>query len=336
MIKVAVVGLGYWGPNLLRSFNQLPDAAVVAVCDANEKQLKKFAPLYPQAKITAKYEEILRDHEIDAIILAVPAPQHYLLGQQALQAGKHVFIEKPLALDLKEAEELVALAAQKQKVLMVGHLMKYHPAVTKIKEYIDHKEIGDVLYMYATRVNLGKIRYQENALWSLAVHDIAIILYLLGDSLPREVSAQGASYLTDNVEDVVFVNLLFPNKVLATIHASWLDPHKIRQLTIVGSKKMAVFNDMEGPEKIRLYDKGVDHSSTFQTYSEYLTIRDGDIHIPTLQMKEPLQLECNHFLKCIIEKKTPLSDGADGIRVLKVLEAAQESMRHQGKQITLK
>jgi predicted dehydrogenase len=168
------------------------------------------------------------------------------------------------------------------------------------------------------------------------VHDIAIILYLLGDTMPQGVSAQGASYLTDKVEDVVFVNLMFPRKVLATVHASWLDPHKIRQLTIVGSKKMAVFNDMEGPEKIRLYDKGVAHAPTFQTYSEYLTIRDGDIHIPTLQMKEPLQIECNHFLKCIIDNKAPMSDGADGVRVLKVLEAAQESMRHQGRQIEIK
>lgn len=336
MIKVAVVGLGYWGPNLLRSFNQLPDAQVVAICDAEEKQLKKFAPLYPQAKTTTKYEEILNDREIEAVIIAVPAPLHYQLGRQALLADKHVFVEKPLALNLSEAEELTALAAKKQKILMVGHLMKYHPAVTKLKEYIDNKEMGDVLYMYATRVNLGKIRFQENALWSLAVHDIAIILYLLGNILPQEVSAQGASYLTDNVEDVVFVNLCFPNKVLATVHASWLDPHKIRQLTIVGSKKMAVFNDMEGPEKIRLYDKGVDHAPMFQTYSEYLTIRDGDIHIPTLQMKEPLQIECNHFLNCITNKKVPMSDGQDGIRVLKVLEAAQESMRNKGRQISIK
>jgi predicted dehydrogenase len=336
MIKVAVVGLGYWGPNLLRSFNQLPDASVVAICDAEEKQLKKFAPLYPQAKITTQYNDILNNLEIEAIVLSVPAPLHYQLGKQALLADKHVFVEKPLALNLSEAEELVALAAKKQKVLMVGHLLKYHPAVTKLREYIDNKDIGDVLYMYATRVNLGKIRFQENALWSLAVHDIAIILYLLGNTLPQEVSAQGASYLTDKVEDVVFVNLLFPHKVLATVHASWLDPHKIRQLTIVGSKKMAVFNDMEGPEKIRLYDKGVDHTPMFQTYSEYLTIRDGDIHIPTIEMKEPLQIECNHFLKCIIDKKTPLSDGADGVRVLKVLEAAQESMRHQGRQVEIK
>ncbi|MDD5491842.1 MAG: Gfo/Idh/MocA family oxidoreductase [bacterium] len=336
MVKVAVVGLGYWGPNLLRSFNQLPDANVVAICDAEEKQLKKFASLYPQVRTTTRYEEILNDPQIEAVILSVPAPLHYQLGRQALLADKNVFIEKPLALNLSEAEELVVLAAKKQKVLMVGHLMKYHPAVTKLKEYIDNKDIGEVLYMYATRVNLGKIRFQENALWSLAVHDIAIILYLLGNTLPQEVSAQGASYLTDKVEDVVFVNLLFPHKVLATVHASWLDPHKIRQLTIVGSKKMAVFNDMEGPEKIRLYDKGVDHAPMFQTYSEYLTIRDGDIHIPTIQMKEPLQIECNHFLKCIIDKKVPLSDGADGVRVLKVLEAAQESMRHHGKQITVK
>jgi predicted dehydrogenase len=336
MIKVAVVGLGYWGPNLLRSFNQLPEASVVAICDAEEKQLKKFAPLYPQAKITTKYDEILNNPEIEAIVLSVPAPLHYQLAKQALLADKHVFVEKPLALHLSEAEELVALAAKKQKTLMVGHLMKYHPAVTKLKEFIDNKDIGDVLYMYATRVNLGKIRFQENALWSLAVHDIAIILYLLGNTLPQEVSAQGASYLTDNVEDVVFVNLLFAHKVLATVHASWLDPHKIRQLTIVGSKKMAVFNDMESTEKLRLYDKGVDHAPTFQTYSEYLTIRDGDIHIPTIQMKEPLQIECHHFLRCITDKKSPLSDGTDGVRVLKVLEAAQESMRNQGKQIKLK
>lgn len=336
MIKIAVIGLGYWGPNLLRSFNQLSEAQVVAICDAEEKQLKKFSQLYPQAKTTTKYAEILSNNEIEAVIIAVPAPLHYQLCKEALLAGKHVFVEKPLALKLDEAEELVALAAKQKKILMVGHLLKYHPAVAKLKEYIDHKDIGEVFYMYSTRVNLGRVRVQENALWSLAVHDIAVILYLMNNILPKEVTAQGGAYLTREVEDVVFVNLFFPNKVLATVHASWLDPHKIRQLTIVGSKKMAVFNDMDGSEKIRLYDKGVDFLPSFQTYSEYLTIRDGDINIPKIQMKEPLQIECNHFLECIANNKTPLTDGVDALRVLKVLSAAQESLKDKGRPVEVK
>ncbi len=333
MIKLAVVGLGYWGPNLLRAFNQLPDAQVVTICDASEKQLRKFAAIYPAAKNTANYADVLNDPEIAAVVIAVPAPLHYQLVKEALGAGKHVFVEKPLALNLPEAEELVTLSAKKQRILMVGHLLKYHPAVAKIKEYIDNKEIGDVFYMYSTRVNLGRIRVQENALWSLAVHDIAVILHLMNNVLPLEVAAQGGAYLTKEVEDVVFLNMYFPNKVLASVHASWLDPHKIRQLTVVGSKKMAVFNDMDGSEKIRLYDKGVDFLPSFQTYSEYLTIRDGDIHIPKIQMKEPLQIECGHFLQCIAANKTPLTDGVDALRVLKVLAAAQESLKNKGRQV---
>lgn len=335
MVNTAVVGLGYWGPNLLRTFNQLPNSKVIAMCDADENQLKKYAALYPQVRVTPKYTDILQNPDIEAVVLAVPAPLHYELTKAALMAGKHVFVEKPLSLKLSEAEELVALASDRHKTLMVGHLMKYHPAIAKLKEYVEKKDIGDVYYMYATRVNLGKIRFQENALWSLAVHDIAIILYLLGDILPNEVSAHGVPYLTNDVEDVVFVNLFFANKVLATIHASWLDPHKTRQMTIVGSKKMVVFNDMEGPEKIRLYDKGVDYLPSYQTYGEYLTVREGDIYIPNIKMREPLQIECSHFLDCVMNNKTPLSDGKDGLRVLKVIEAAQESLRNKGKQVSV-
>lgn len=336
MTKIAVVGLGYWGPNLLRAFSQLPGAQVIAICDASEKQLQKFAAMYPAAKATSNYAEILNNPDITAVVIAVPAPLHYQLVKEALSADKHVFVEKPLSLDLSEAEELVALAAKKKRILMVGHLLKYHPAVAKLKEYIDRKEIGEVFYMYSTRVNLGRIRVQENALWSLAVHDIAVILHLMNNVLPQEVAAQGGAYLTKEVEDVVFLNLYFPNKVLASVHASWLDPHKIRQLTVVGSKKMAVFNDMDGSEKIRLYDKGVDFLPSFQTYSEYLTIRDGDINIPKIQMKEPLQIECQHFLECIADNKTPLTDGADALRVLKVLTAAQESLKGKGRQVQVK
>ncbi|MDO8885569.1 Gfo/Idh/MocA family oxidoreductase [Candidatus Oleimmundimicrobium sp.] len=330
-INVAVVGYGYWGPNLVRNFSRISNVNLVACCDLAEDNLRKINQLYPSVKTTRDYAEILNDIDIDAVVVATSAPTHYDLAKQALEHGKHVYVEKPLTLDSATSSELVDLADKKNKILMVGHLLEYHSAVRKVKSYIDSGEMGEVYYLYSQRLNLGKVRRDENALWSLAPHDISVILYLLGME-PVEVTTRGESYLRDGIEDVVFSSLHFPNGVMAHMQVSWLDPHKVRKLTIVGSKKMVVFDDMESAEKIKIYDKGVDglESQDYKPYGEDLTLRFGDIVIPSINMKEPLRTECMHFIECIIEGKSPLSDGRDGLRVVKVLEAAQKSLKSGG------
>ncbi|HDP70015.1 MAG TPA: Gfo/Idh/MocA family oxidoreductase [Actinobacteria bacterium] len=330
-INVAVVGLGYWGPNLVRNFNGIPNVSLIACCDLSEENLRKINQLYPSVKTTQDYNEILNDLNIDAIVVATSAPTHYDLAKQALIHDKHVYVEKPLTLESATSTELVDLAEKRNRILMVGHLLEYHPAIRKIKSYIDSGEIGEVYYLYSQRLNLGKVRRDENALWSLAPHDISVILYLL-DMEPVEVTTRGESYLRDGIEDVVFCSLHFSNGVMAHMQLSWLDPHKIRKLTIVGSKKMVVFDDMESAEKIKIYDKGVEGlgNQDYKSYGEDLTLRFGDIVMPSINMKEPLRTECMHFIECIMERKIPLSDGRDGLRVVKVLEAAQKSLKNGG------
>lgn len=331
-IRIGMVGFGYWGPNLARNFDQL--AELVACCDLEPVNLEKIKKLYPSAKMTTDYDEMISSSESDAIVIATSAATHYEFVKKALLADKHVFVEKPLSLRVEEGKELVRLADEKNKVLMVGHLLEYHPAINAIRDYLAAGEIGQIHYLYSQRLNLGKVRQDENCLWSLAPHDISVILYLLG-SEPIEVTALGAAYLRSEIEDVVFLTLTFPDKITANIHISWLDPHKIRKLTIVGDKKMIVFDDMESAEKIRIYDKGVDIKPDYKAYGEDLTLRFGDIVIPSVKMEEPLKLECQHFLNCIIEGNRPRSDGYDGLRVLKVLEAAQESMANRGKPVKI-
>lgn len=329
MINIAVVGLGYWGPNLLRNFSQLSDCKVNICCDLNEDNLEQAKLQCPGVATTKSYDSLLDDPNIHAIIIATSALTHYKLAKQAILKGKHVFVEKPLTLDIKQAAELVELADQKKAKLMVGHLMEYHPAIDMLKDKVKNGDLGDIYYIYSQRVNLGKIRQDENALWSLAPHDLSIIMYLL-EMEPESVSAQGQDYLQKNIEDVVFVNLQFPGKVMAHIQLSWLDPHKIRRTTIVGSKKMAVFDDMDPTEMIRIYDKGVKNDQVYKTFGESLGLRFGDITIPYVKMVEPLRLECQHFLDCIKNNKKPRSDGQDGLKVVKVLQAAQKSLSNGG------
>lgn len=331
-IRIGVVGFGYWGPNLARNFDQL--AEVVVCCDLEPANLEKIKKLYPSAKMITDYDEMISGLEPDAVVIATSAATHYEFVKKALLADKHVFVEKPLSLRVEQGEELVRLADEKNKVLMVGHLLEYHPAINAIKNYLAAGEIGQIHYLYSQRLNLGKVRQDENCLWSLAPHDISTILYLM-DAEPVEVSAVGAAYLRAEIEDVVFLTLTFPDKIIANIHISWLDPHKIRKLTIVGDQKMIVFDDMESAEKIRIYDKGVDIRPDYRAYGEDLTLRFGDIVIPNIKMAEPLGLECQHFLDCIIQGKRPRSDGYDGLRVLKVLEAAQESMANRGEPVKI-
>lgn len=335
VITIGIVGVGYWGPNLLRNFTQLDGCKVKICCDLNENNLNATRKQYPDIAITDNYDSLLQDSEIQAIVIATSAGTHYRLAKQAIEHDKHVYVEKPLTLNVAHAEELVEIARQNGIKLMVGHLMEYHPAVEKLKEMIQNDELGDIYYLYSQRVNLGKIRRDENALWSFAPHDVSIIMYLL-DSEPENVSARGQAYIQDGIEDVVFLNMFFPGKVMAQVQLSWLDPHKIRRTTIVGSDKMAVFDDMKPTEMLRVYDKGIENNARYGSFGESLSLRFGDVRIPYIKMVEPLRVECQHFIDCINNDRQPRSDGLDGLRVVRVLQAGQESLENGGIPVSLK
>ncbi len=328
-IRAGVVGFGYWGPNLVRNLDRLGDAELVAACDLSADNLAKLSALYPYVETNSDLAAMLARDDIEAVVVATSAPSHFAIARHVLEAGKHCFVEKPLTLTSADAETLVRLADERGLILMVGHLMEYHSAINWIRDCIASGELGDVLYVYLQRLNLGKVRTEENAFWSLAPHDVSIVLYLLGE-MPDYVNASGADYVTKGVQDVVFANLHFPSGKMANIHVSWLDPHKVRKLTIVGSKKMLVFDDMEATEKIWIYDRGVGAPENALGYREDLTLRFGDITVPYLKMAEPLGLEVQHFLDCVDSGDTPRSDGRDGLRVVRVLEAVDESMAAGG------
>jgi len=334
MIVLGQVGLGYWGPNLLRNFQALSDARVKAICDLDVAALARAGERYPELLRTTEYADLLRDPEIGAVVVSSSAVSHYRLARAALEAGKHVFVEKPIALHQDEAETLIRLADERGLVLMVGHLLLYHPAVTRLKELLNDGQLGEVYYLYSERRNLGKVRHDENAMWSLAPHDIAVALYLLGE-MPTAVSAHGQAYLQPSIEDTVFFTLRFADGRLAHSHVSWLDPHKVRRLTVVGSRKMAVFDDVEPSEKLRIYDKGVDRMPEYDSYGDALTLRFGDIYVPHLEMQEPLRLECQHFVECVAHGRRPLSDGRNGLAVLRVLEGLQRSLDSEGSLVRL-
>ncbi len=320
LIKVGVAGLGFWGPNLARNFVDLADLAWL--CDSAPETLDRFGVRYPNARTTADFEEMLADPALEAVVIATPVVTHYDLTRRALDAGKHVLVEKPPAMTAAEAEELAALAEERGLVLLPGHLLLYHPAVTKLKEIVDSGELGRVLYVYGNRQNLGQIRKDENALWSLGVHDLSVILHLL-DEEPAELWARGESFLTEGVEDVVFCYLRFPSGVVAHMHLSWLDPHKIRRMTVVGRDKMAVFDDMELERKVTVYDKGPEQRA--ETAYEWMT-RTGDIHIPKVANDEPLRLECRHFLSLVAGDGDPLVAAREGVAVVRALELLQASL----------
>jgi predicted dehydrogenase len=337
VVNVGVIGYGYWGPNLVRNFEQIPSSNLVACCDLNPDNLKKVQGTYPQVRVTQNIDDILQDTAIDAVIIATSAPTHHELAKKALLAKKHVMVEKPLTLSSASSKDLIDTAESVNRRLMVGHLLEYHSAVEHVKSLIDDGTLGDVLYLYTQRLNLGQVRKDENAFWSLAPHDISVIFYLLDGKNPVEVSARGQAYITDGVEDVVFASVSFADKTMAHIHVSWLDPHKIRKLTVVGTKRMAVFDDMEGSEKIRIYDKGVgaEPVEDYRSYGEDLRLRFGDITIPSVKMKEPLRTECEHFISCIENGQIPRSDGYDGLRVVQVLEAAHKSLKNGGQPVRI-
>ncbi len=333
VIRSAVVGAGRWGLNHVRAFSRAKEGVLVAVCDPLEAARLRARELAPDARLEASFQAVLAAPDVDAIVLATPAKHHAEMACAALQAGKHVLVEKPLAMRTADAEAVVAAAARAGRTLMVGHLMLYHPAVERMREAIAADEIGRTHYVYSLRVNLGTLRQDEDALWSLAPHDISIILHLLGEP-PASVSARGGSYLQPGVADVVFLNLRFPSGVLAQIQVSWLNPRKERRVVVVGSKKMLEFDDTSA-HKLTIHDKGYDREPAFVEYAEYLSIRNGEVQIAPLTMAEPLERECRHFLECCASGRTPITDGRSALEVVRVLEAAQRSLAQDGASISL-
>ncbi len=318
-VRLAMVGLGGWGKNVVRSFASTPGCDLAYICDATPSTLQRHQQLFPQATATDSYQTILDDPSIDAVSIVTPAPMHFEMAKAALLAGKHVYVEKPMTLTTAHAEELVRLSDQQDRKLMVGHLLEYHPAIEYIKQVMESGELGDVYYMYCQRLNLGVVRQHENALWSLAPHDISVLLYLFG-SEPTGIVASGECFLQTNVEDVVFVNLHFADGRMGQIHVSWLDPHKERKMVVVGSKKMLVFDDMAPNEKIKIFDKGAQSVYGDNSALQTISIRHGDIHIPRIASGQPLEVETKHFIDAIRNNTTPRSDGRDGLRVVSVLE----------------
>lgn len=326
-IRIGVVGLGYWGPNLARNFAAIEGCTLAWCCDASPAARERWGGVFASARFTADLDELLADPDLDAVVIATHVPSHAGLAQRVLEAGKHCFVEKPLAQSVEEGVAVAEAAERAQRTLMVGHLLQYHPGVDKLKEIVDSGELGDVYYVYSRRLNLGKIREDENALWSLGAHDVSVVLHLLDGEDAEEVLAHGEAFVRDGVEDVVFCNLRFPSGRVAHMHLSWLDPHKERRFTVVGSKRMATFDDMALERKVTVYDKGFDPD--FTNYGEYIT-RSGDVMSPQISNEEPLRIECRHFVECIRTGAEPVSGVQSGLRVVRVLEALQSSLDSGG------
>ncbi len=322
-LRIGVVGLGYWGPNLARNFAAIDGCELAYCCDLRACGQERLAAHSPHARITDDLDHVLADTTLDAIAVATPVPSHASLATRVLESGKHCFVEKPLAQSVADAERVVAAAHAIGRVLMVGHLLEYHPGVQKLKELAASGELGDqIYYIYGNRLNLGRLRADENALWSLGAHDVSVVLYLAEEE-PLELAAHGESYVRDGVEDVVFCFLRFPSGLAAHLHLSWLDPHKERRFTVVGSRRMATFDDMLLEGKLKIYDKGFDEDA--RTNGGYMT-RTGDIYCPQVPNVEPLRVECEHFVQCIRTGTPPHSDGSSGLRVVRVLEQLQRSL----------
>ena len=336
MITIGIIGCGYWGPNLIRNYYQLPNCNMLICCDLDGKKLDRMKTLYPGILTTNDVRAVVNNREIDAVGIATPVFTHYPLAKEALLNGKHVFVEKPLCHSSDACLELIRLAEEEEKVLMVGHTFEYTAAVNKIKEIVNSGELGEILYISSVRLNLGLFQQDINVIWDLAPHDISIITYILGEH-PVSVNGQGKSHYKKDIEDVATITLNFSNGTIAFVHSSWLDPNKVRRTTIVGSKKMLVYNDTEPQEKIKIYDKGVDAPPYYDTFGEFqFSYRYGDIHSPRIEDYEPLRKECAHFLECIEKNQSPRSDGYSGLRVVSVLEAASESLKINGKAVSIK
>lgn len=335
-VVVAVVGAGGWGKNHVRNFAALPGAELRYVCDRAEKARADVRAAFPSLRVVPDVDEVLADGEVRAVVIASDAPSHEELARRALAAGRDVFVEKPLTLSAASSAELCELADAGERVLMVGHLLLYHPAIEKLRALIDAGELGEVLYLTSQRTNLGVVRRDENAWWSLAPHDVSVANYLLGAS-PVSVSASGGVFLQPErgIEDVVFATVKYAGGKLAHVHVSWLDPHKTRRLTVVGSRKMAVFDDTSPDQKLMLFDKGVEVPPPALTYAEGVRVRTGDIVVPALRMTEPLRRECEDFLEAVRTRRPPRADGKSGWEVVRVLEAGARSLAEAGRRVDI-
>jgi predicted dehydrogenase len=329
-VRIGVIGAGYWGPNLIRNFQQISGVQVTCVCDLSEDRLRYIQGLYPAVRVTQDFKEVVQNPEVDAVCVATPVRHHYEMACKALEHDKHVLVEKPITVSSDEAQKLIDLAERRRRVLLVDHTFEYTPAVNRIKEIVDSGELGDIYYISMSRLNLGLFQKDINVVWDLAPHDISILHYVL-QTMPEAVSAHGNANILPGIEDVALVTLQFPRNVLAYLQVSWLDPCKIRRATFVGSKKMLVYDDVEPLEKIKIYDKGVNGPMHYDTFGEFqFSYRYGDIYTPFLANHEPLNLECRHFIECIVEGVKPRTDGVSGLNVVRVLEAAQRSIKNGG------
>jgi len=330
MIKIGIIGVGRWGPNLLRNFLSLEDVTVSIACDTDPGRLVAIAHRFPDLRTTTLPEDILKNRDLDATVISTPLSSHFCYAMQALETGHHVFVEKPLANSSSECRRMIELAERKNKTLFVGHTFKYNASIRAAKEYINNGELGKIYFIDATRTNFGPVRFDTNALWDLASHDISIFSYWLNDN-PRTVSARGAANLNTNVEDVVYATFEYGGGIIAHVHASWLNPRKTREITVVGEKKMLIWNDINLSEPIRIYNKGIDKGDEYQdTFASFrLSIREGDVVIPNIKLNEPLLEECTCFIECMRTGSRPMTDGQDGLNVVKVLEAATDSMKNR-------
>jgi predicted dehydrogenase len=334
-IKLGVVGCGYWGPNLIRNFRSLPDCNLKMMCDLSADRLKHLRSLYPEVKGEMDFEHMLNGAGLDAIVIATSVKHHFPMAKAALLAGKHTFIEKPMAASSEQCEELIEIAAKKGLILMVGHTFLYSPAVTKIKEIVEMGDLGDIRYISARRLNLGLFQKDINVAWDLAPHDISIILHIMGES-PVSVNCRGSAHVTPGIEDVTSMCLTFGKDRSAIVHSSWLDPRKVREMTIVGSKRMIVYDDVAPLEKIRIFDVRVERPPHYDTFAEFhYAYHYGDVYAPYIRQEEPLKTECQHFLDCINGNKTPLSGGRQGLEMVRILEASSLSLKQKGSAVRL-
>lgn len=335
MIRIGIIGCGYWGPNYLRNFNQLKESRAVVCCDLLKKNLDNVKRHFNPVEVTTNYTNVLKDRDIDAIVVATPAQTHYRITRDALESNKHVLVEKPLALKYTDCKKLIALAKAKKKTLMVGHTFLFNPAVKKLKQYIKKGALGRIYYLHATRTHLGLIRNDVNASWDLAPHDISIFSYLL-EEMPVSVSALGGSFLRRPKQDVVFINLVYPKGIIANIHASWADSNKVREIQVIGSRARIVFDDLNNLEKVKLYKKGISVDKSYVNFGEFqLLLRDGDILSPKVDPQEPLRLQCQHFISCLRSKKRPFTDGSNGAQVVKIMNAIDKSLKLCGRIVKL-
>jgi predicted dehydrogenase len=335
-ISIGVVGCGYWGPNLVRNFRGLPDCSLEMVCDVSEQRLKHLRGLFPEVKGERQFEHLLNGAGLDAIVIATAVRYHYSMAKASLLAGKHTFIEKPMATSSAECEELVELAAKNGLVLMVGHTFLYSPVVKKIKEIVEWGDVGDIRYICARRLNLGLYQKDINVAWDLAPHDISIVLHIMGE-LPLSVNCRGVAHVTPGVEDVTSMCLTFRNNRSAIIHNSWLDPRKIREMTIVGSKRMIVYDDVAQLEKLRIFDARVERPPHYDTFAEFqYAYHYGDMYVPYIKQEEPLRAECQHFLDCIRNGAEPITSGRSGVELVRILEASSASLKQKGAPVELR